>query len=761
MSDSQTSSRRGWLTRAAAGIAGLVFGRAVEAADPVVATCPAVGGAPPAVGALPRIAEIASGADRVLRATITVADEIRAVWLPQPNPAPGQPPKQLCLEGQPMRFFAGAPTGGKRVWPMQQAVPGPGPTLRARVGDTVQVILLNQVDTKNFPETLDLAEQGKSDGCDASTTLTGSPGDEQRQQVYPNGDQEPDCFHGSSSANLHFHGFHISPENVGDNVLVQVRPSPRHPKTNQPVVTEATVLDSFEEIFAACRDGHVPRKWEDLPAVWRRAQTELLREYDTRVPTAHLAEANRKAIAAGEWPQYFIGAYPNCFRITAENMPLGPMGMPAKMGQSPGTHWYHAHKHGSTALNSLNGMSGVFIVEGDYDDRLRAFYQPGALAEEVLVFQQLSSGLNLLRAPAPDNARQGSTLPSIVFVNGAVRPVVTMRPGQVVLWRMLNACQQIAVEIAGIANCAWKQTARDGIQYHWNNFSAEGNRNPNVMLNPGNRADLLVQAPSTPGVYNVNVNLIPSVPGAPSVTLMTIRVDGDPIQPAMGFPQRAADFPPFPESLADIDPATIHLRRELTFDTVNFRGDGQRGNFIGRAGYPGIRGARHTIDGQQFQNNVVNQIMVQDTAEEWTLINSTRIPQAPPAFLPPAPPGGTPPPTPFLPFAHPFHIHVNPFQVVEIFDPLTMDEPKVFEKDFLWFDTVPIPPAYDYHPNGKPRLDASGKQTFVNGYVKIRSRFADFTGTFVLHCHILGHEDRGMMQLVQVAPNHTVSEHYH
>ena len=38
----------------------------------------------------------------------------------------------------------------------------------------------------------------------------------------------------------------------------------------------------------------------------------------------------------------------------------------------------------------------------------------------------------------------------------------------------------------------------------------------------------------------------------------------------------------------------------------------------------------------------------------------------------------------------------------------------------------------------------------IPGYFKMRSRFVDFTGTYVLHCHILIHEDRGMMQLVEV-----------
>jgi FtsP/CotA-like multicopper oxidase with cupredoxin domain len=43
----------------------------------------------------------------------------------------------------------------------------------------------------------------------------------------------------------------------------------------------------------------------------------------------------------------------------------------------------------------------------------------------------------------------------------------------------------------------------------------------------------------------------------------------------------------------------------------------------------------------------------------------------------------------------------------------------------------------------------------TGGYVKILTRFVDFTGIYVLHCHILGHEDRGMMQMVQVCADAT------
>ena len=47
----------------------------------------------------------------------------------------------------------------------------------------------------------------------------------------------------------------------------------------------------------------------------------------------------------------------------------------------------------------------------------------------------------------------------------------------------------------------------------------------------------------------------------------------------------------------------------------------------------------------------------------------------------------------------------------------------------------------------------------VPGYFKMRSRFVDFAGQYVLHCHILAHEDRGMMTVVEVVPFTTAYSH--
>lgn len=69
----------------------------------------------------------------------------------------------------------------------------------------------------------------------------------------------------------------------------------------------------------------------------------------------------------------------------------------------------------------------------------------------------------------------------------------------------------------------------------------------------------------------------------------------------------------------------------------------------------------------------------------------------------------------------PLHIHVNPFQVVSV-NGAPSDE-------LHYRDTAQLPPF---------------------GTLTIRHQFLDFTGLFVWHCHILFHEDNGMMQLVQV-----------
>ena len=75
---------------------------------------------------------------------------------------------------------------------------------------------------------------------------------------------------------------------------------------------------------------------------------------------------------------------------------------------------------------------------------------------------------------------------------------------------------------------------------------------------------------------------------------------------------------------------------------------------------------------------------------------------------------------------HPFHIHVNPVQIVKINGAAV--EP-------YWVDTFGLP------PNGTPANPTS---------VTFRTRFLDYRGATVMHCHMLAHEDMGMMQFIDI-----------
>jgi len=78
---------------------------------------------------------------------------------------------------------------------------------------------------------------------------------------------------------------------------------------------------------------------------------------------------------------------------------------------------------------------------------------------------------------------------------------------------------------------------------------------------------------------------------------------------------------------------------------------------------------------------------------------------------------------------HPFHIHVNPMWVLRIDVPDENGHLHNILPEPCWMDTVAIP------RNG--------------GRIVFRSRFEDFAGKWINHCHILSHEDNGMMQLIE------------
>ena len=115
---------------------------------------------------------------------------------------------------------------------------------------------------------------------------------------------------------------------------------------------------------------------------------------------------------------------------------------------------------------------------------------------------------------------------------------------------------------------------------------------------------------------------------------------------------------------------------------------------MGTGGGPDMM--RFTINSREFNEARTDTTVAAGSVEEWTLTNIS-------------------------PMDHPFHLHVWPMQVIEE-DGLDTDAS-------IWRDVVNVP---------------------ANGHVKVRVAFTDFRGRNVYHCHILDHEDLGMMGVIDV-----------
>jgi FtsP/CotA-like multicopper oxidase with cupredoxin domain len=472
------------------------------------------------------------------------------------------------------------------------------------------------------------------------------------------------------------------------------------------------------------------------------------------------------------------------------------------MGQAPGTHWYHAHKHGSTANNVANGMTGVFIIEGPYDDALNAFYGADwTRSAKVMNINQLGVTPNLLRG-GTNNQQGGITATDKgpdFSVNGQMNPVINMRPGEVQMWRIVNTSGRAGTffNTPDTANLQWMQIAQDGVQFNWVN--ADMRRNKSFLLASGNRADLLVKARSCPQNQTTCTYTFPVIvqnevdpsdlSRALPFKLLTVNVSGDQVPstlPAGQFiPQ--ASFPARPDYLDDIRDSEVTGTKILTFSSTPPNLPAAPGS----ANPP--MAAQHMINNKKFDGEVGALVQL-NKVEEWKIVNQTYGP----------------------PIAHPFHIHVNPFQVTEIFDPnakvtVTGTDPKTkkpisvtvaqyviaagalytnpqnlpFQRQVrakqcllnpqapeswkpcqsqgpnvnnIWWDVFPIPSG-----NSMSYTDPKTNQTVsanVPGYFKMRSRFVDYAGYYVLHCHILAHEDRGMMTVVEVSPATTPYSHH-
>jgi FtsP/CotA-like multicopper oxidase with cupredoxin domain len=403
---------------------------------------------------------------------------------------------------------------------------------------------------------------------------------------------------------------------------------------------------------------------------------------------------------------------------------------------APGTNWYHSHMHGASAFQISGGMAGAIIIREPTEKAriVREDLDKVFLLQEILV-----NPIPTTANPWPDfppiygsqPVGGGKFTASQIFVNGLCRPTLKMKQGQMMRWRFINAGVTpkalMTLRLVKSMTCDGKfptsvpkgelmhLMAIDGLSFY--------GLNPQPVryhvMGLGNRADFLVKF-DQPGVYMLLKDGYPleSVTKPNSTTYTLASSFSKQVLMYIDVEASSDYKDEIPHAIPGDRPA--YLNPIVTVDHKRAK----------PVKFQNMSKAKFQIDDAFYGPNQQPIEVQLNTAEEWTLQNWAD-------YKGGAPDGVGQSNT------HPFHVHLNPFQIVGVpfdFEVDAADLPAGVAKmkednpaNWPFWDTVPLPGANKPDPS-KP-----------SGELKIWSRFLIYDGEYVTHCHILVHEDTGMM----------------
>lgn len=388
-----------------------------------------------------------------------------------------------------------------------------------------------------------------------------------------------------------------------------------------------------------------------------------------------------------------------------------------------GTFWYHAHVHGSTALQVSSGLEGAIVIEGGAD----AIPAIAKAEQKIFLLQQVGYDAKG-RIDDEKNFGPGGWAKSkrYITVNGQIAPKFTMRPGEVQRFRFIHGGVRETVYLSAYgpnaSHVPLHEIATDGnIIGHMDDWKT-------VELEPGYRSDVLFKAPLTAPDQTVTYYLrsepvlaknslsflnftnpkklaaaLTPAANEDSQIIAVIEVSGTTTDMPLPSDAELAQYVPYkPITDAELtgEPQTV----SFSIETNMFCKDATTPCVLcdpkdpNKPCPPPDKNTFFMVDHFQYPKSSPR-ILKLGTASVFNI-------EVDPHSLGPE---------------HPFHIHVNPFEMVRM------------------------------GPDGKPETIWKDTLMVHQGHnVAVRSRYEDFDGAFVLHCHILDHEDGGMMQEVEI-----------
>jgi FtsP/CotA-like multicopper oxidase with cupredoxin domain len=378
--------------------------------------------------------------------------------------------------------------------------------------------------------------------------------------------------------------------------------------------------------------------------------------------------------------------------------------------EPPGLYWYHPHVHGISEAAVQGGASGAIIVDGLENVNPAVAGMP----QQVLVIRD---------KPVPGNQTAGDVPAWDVSLNYIPVPypsytpaVIQMKPHEEQLWRVLNASADTIIDLQLRYDGQPQQlkvVALDGVPTGSQDGTNAGKTiiRSHILLPPAARAEFIVKGPSSAvknaSLMTLKVHTGPDGDNDPKRSLAIIQATTSAQGPPVALP--AASGRPAAQRFAGLATAAVTARRKLYFSEVltDPNDPNSPTNF-----FITVDGATPTVFSPDNPPAIVT---TQGAVEDWTIENRALE-------------------------NHEFHIHQIHFLVME------RDGVPVPAKDQQYQDMINIP-------------FWSGKGAYPS--VKVRMDFRGSTvGNFVYHCHILGHEDNGMMAIIQVnpAPDSTASK---
>ena len=358
-----------------------------------------------------------------------------------------------------------------------------------------------------------------------------------------------------------------------------------------------------------------------------------------------------------------------------------------------GTYWYHPHLHQKTDLHVSKGIAGFIIVRDEEESALNLPRSYG-VDDFPLVIQTKTFDSNR-EIVVPSNAD------SALMVN-ATRNAVLDVPAQIVRFRLLDGSSQRVFNIGLNDNQTFYQIASDG------GLLASPNEITRLQLAPGERNEILIDFSGMEG-QTVSLKSYASefpngIYGAtyPGVGA-GMTLNGYNPNPLNGtdftiiqFNVNTATSNPvteLPSTLATLEPlleANADTTREFTLSPESMGMNALNDDFL--------------INGASFDMDVINEIIPLNNTEIWSILNDS-------------------------PIAHPFHIH---------------------DVQFFILDRNGVAPSTE--ESGRKDVILIKAEETIRFITKFED-FADDEVPYMYHCHMLVHEDAGMMGQFIVVDN--------